>query len=188
MYTKVQIINLGLGKISSSLISRIDPPQSSLERFCAAGYENWKRTEIAKRRWVFATDDEVALPMIEERDGSEFRYVYQLPTDCLRPIRLKRDTWRQRRRTIQAHDQNLRVSLIMNVPESELDPLFIEVLACRIAMECVEYVTQSNTKMEAASVMYDRAVTDASRSNSFVIGPENITNDDSAYPFVHERF
>ena len=88
----------------------------------------------------------------------------------------------------QAHDQNLRVSLIMNVPESELDPLFIEVLACRIAMECVEYVTQSNTKMEAASVLYDRAVTDATRANSFVIGPENITNDDSAYPFVHERF
>ena len=87
MYTKVQIINLGLGKISSSLISRIDPPQSSLERFCADGYENWKRTEIAKRRWVFAIDDEVALPMIEERDGSEFRYVYQLPTDCLRPKR-----------------------------------------------------------------------------------------------------
>ena len=62
MYTKVQIINLGLGKISSSLISRIDPPKSPLERYCADGYENWKRTEIAKRRWVFATDDEVALP------------------------------------------------------------------------------------------------------------------------------
>ena len=188
MYTKVQIINLGLGKISSSLISRIDPPQSSLERFCADGYENWKRTEIAKRRWVFAIDDEVALPMIEERDGSEFRYVYQLPTDCLRPIRLKRDMWRQRRRTIQAHDRDLRVSLVMNVPESELDPIFVEVLACRVALECVEYVTQSNTKMEAASVMYDRAVTDASRSNSFVIGPEDITSDDGAYPFVHERF
>ena len=87
MLTDVQIINLGLSKIGSSRISRIDPPGSSLERFCSDGYAHWKRTEISKRRWVFATEYQFALSLTNTLLDDERPYVYALPVDCIRIIR-----------------------------------------------------------------------------------------------------
>jgi len=188
MFTQVQVVNLGLSKIASSRISRLDPPQSSLERFVAAGYEHWKRSEIAKRRWVFATEANYALAKVGELTDTDKPYKYSLPVDCLRPIRLKRTEWVQRRRYVYSADAALKISYIVNVDESEFDPLFVEVLACRIAMESVEYVTQSNTKKADAKALYDTAVTEAAKANAFVIGPEDVTSDDEDFPFITARF
>ena len=188
MFTSVQIINLGLSKIASSRISRIDPPVSSLERFVAEGYPHWKRSELTKRRWVFATEDNYLLTRTETIDGVAQPYKYQLPVECLRPIRGKRTEWKQRRRFLYSAYDNLRVSMIMNVDEVEFDPLFVEVLASRIALESVEYVTQSNTKKADVEALYRAAVSDAGQANAFIIGPEDIADDDEDFPFVTSRF
>ena len=187
MFTKVQIVNLGLSKIAASTISRIDPPQTSLERFVAGGFEHWKRSEIAKRRWVFATEDHYALAKAEEIEGAEKPYKYSLPVDCLRPIRGKYAEWKQRRRYIYSTQDNLRISYVVNVDESEFDPLFVEVLACRIALESVEFVTQSNTKKADAKALYDEAVIAAGKANSFIRGPEDVTDED-VEPFIRARY
>lgn len=188
MFTAVQIINLGLSKIASSRVSRIDPPVSSLERFVAEGYPHWKRSELTKRRWVFATEDNYTLTRVETLTDVEQPYKFQLPVECLRPIRGKRTEWKQRRRFIYSTYDELRVSMIMNVDETEFDPLFVEVLASRIALECVEYVTQSNTKKADVEALYRNAVSDAGQANAFVIGPEDVTSDDEDFPFVTSRF
>lgn len=146
MFTSVQIINLGLSKIASSRVSRIDPPSTNLERFVAEGYQQWKRSELAKRRWVFAIDEYYTLTASAVFEGRERPYEYPLPPECLRPIRSKRAEWVQRRRSLYSAYNELTVPLIMNVDEDEFDPLFVDVLSCRIALESVEYVTQSNTK------------------------------------------
>lgn len=195
MFTQVQIVNIGLSKIASSRISRLDPPQSSLERFIAAGYDHWKRSEITKRRWVFATEDDYTLakvgdpnstPPISRTDGRNYKY--SLPVDCLRPVRTKRTEWKQSRRFVfSAHDK-LKVSYIANVDESEFDPLFVEVFAARIALESVEYVTQSNTKKDRAKPLYDAAVSEAAKVNAFIIGPEDVTSDDDDFPFLTSRY
>lgn len=188
MFTNVQIINLGLSKIASSRVSRIDPPVSPLERFEAEGYEHWKRSELTKRRWVFATEDDYTLTRTETLENVDRPYKFQLPVECLRPIRQRRTEWKQRRRYIYSAYDTLRISMIMNVDEVEFDPLFVEVLACRIALESVEYVTQSNTKKADAEALYRAAVDEAARANAFVIGPEDIAEDDSDFPFITSRF
>jgi len=188
MFTGVQIINLGLSKIASSRVSRVDPPVSSLERFVAEGYPHWKRTELTKRRWVFAIEDNYALTQVATLENVEQMYKYQLPVECLRPIRGKRTEWKQRGRYLYSAYSELRVSMIMNVDETEFDPLFVEVLACRVALESVEYVTQSNTKKADAEALYRNAVSDAGQANAFVIGPEDVTEDDEDFPFVTSRF
>jgi hypothetical protein len=188
MLTDVQIINLGLSKIGSSRISRIDPPQSSLERFCSDGYPHWKRTEISKRRWTFATEYRYALALTDTLLDDERPYVYQLPTDCVRIIRESRSEWVQRKRSIYSGQEGLRVNYLANVPETEFDPLFAECLACRVAQECVEYVTQSNTKKADTNVLYKDALAAAAQANAFVIGPEDIGADDEDFPFLTGRF
>lgn len=188
MFTQVQVINLGLSKIGSSRISRIDPPQTSLERFVASGYDHWKRSELTKRRWVFATEANYALAQVEMLTEVEKPYKYTLPVDCLRPIRLRTTDWVQRRRHVYSQEAELRISYVANVDETEFDPLFVEVLACRIALESGEYITQSNTKKADAKSLYTDAVADAGKVNAFIIGPEDIARDDSDFEFLTARY
>lgn len=188
MFSQVQIVNIGLSKIASSRVSRLDPAKTSLERFVASSYDHWKRSELTKRRWVFATEAHYALAKVDTLTDVAKPYKYSLPVDCLRPVRLKTTEWEQRRRFIYSAEDNLKITYVLNVDESEFDPLFVEVFASRIAMENVEYVTQSNTKKADIKALYDIAVADAARVNAFVRGPEDVTADDNDFPFITARF
>ena len=188
MFTDVQIINLGLSKIASSRVTRIDPPQTSLERFVANGYTHWKRSELTKRRWVFALEIDYPLAKVGEVSDTDKPYKYQIPTECLRPIRQKRTEWQQYGRFVRSAYDGLRVSFVKDVPEAEFDPLFVEVLACRIALESVEHVTQSNTKKADAEALYRQAVADAGQVNAFIRGPEDIGSDDEDFSFITARY
>lgn len=188
MFTDVQIVNLGLGKIASARISRMDPPSSSLERHCAGGYTMWKRTELAKRRWVFALEIDYALTQVAELSGTDKPYKYSLPPECLRPVREKYTEWRQAGRFLYSAEKGLKITFVKDVDESEFDPLFVDVLACRIAQECTEYVTQSNTKIANADALYKASVAVAAQANGFVIGPEDIQADDNDFSWVNSRY
>jgi hypothetical protein len=188
MFTNVQIINLGLSKIASSRVSRIDPAVTPLERFVSEGYPHWKRIEITKRRWGFATEDNYVLTRVATLEDVDQPYKYALPVECLRPVRRKRTEWKQRGRYLYSAYDTLNVSLILNKDENEFDPLFTEVLACRIALESAEFVTQSNTKKADAEALYRSAVDEAAKCNAFVIGPEDVYDDDNDYPFITARF
>lgn len=188
MFTNVQVINLGLAKIGSSRVRDISPPRTSLEQHCAEGYQMWKRTELAKHRWVFATEYGYALTItaeLEREDG--LRYKYGLPTDCLRPLRSKYTTWVQAGRFVYSECDTLAIDYIRNVPEADFDPLFVDVLAARVALESVEYVTQSNTKKADTDALYDRALNAAKKANAFTRGPEDIQSDDCDFSFITAR-
>lgn len=193
MFTNVQIINQGLGKFASSKIRRIDPPSTNLEIHMADGYLAWKRSELAKHRWVFATEDDVILTVtstITQTPTIRQPYVYALPTECLRPIRQNDSEWKQRGHKLQsAYASGLTVSMILDKNEDEFDPLFVDVLACRIALESVDFVTQSNVKKEKIQEWYEDAVAVAKGANAFTIGAEDVTNNnDYDYPFLAARF
>ena len=188
MFSKLQVVNIGLGKIAASQLERLDPPRSSVERFVAGSYDHWKRSELSKRRWVCALDDEVVMAQVRYDEGSERPYVYAIPTDALRPVRQSRSEWKQRGRNIYSANQELRLQFIMNIDETDFDPMLVEVLACRVALECAEFITQSNTKKADAKTLYDDAVREAAQNNAYIIGPENIGDDDAQFAFLTERF
>ena len=148
----------------------------------------WKRTELAKHRWVFATEYSAQLTInavVEREDGLNNKY--GLPIDCLRPIRTKCTTWVQAGRFIYTDSDTLFIDYIRNVPEADLDPLFVDVLASRVAMESVEYTTQSNTKKSDASILYERSLADAKKANAFTRGPEDIQADDADFGWITSR-
>lgn len=187
MLTDAQIINLGLSKISSSRIGRIDPPKSPLENFMAINYPQWKRFELTKRRWVFATEDDYILTMTDVRDNVRQPYVYVLPNDCLRPIRTKCTEWKQRGRNIYSAYDSLSIDYIRDVAEAEFDPLFTELLACKVAWGSAEFVTQSTTKKQDAETEYEESVRTAGQANAYVIGAEDIAGDDSTFDWLDVR-
>lgn len=190
MYDALSIINKGLGKIAASRISSIAPPKQPLERHCAEGYEHWVRSELQKRQWRFATEYAVLTqegPAIDV-PGDGRRYAFPLPTNSLAPIRAKASEWEQRGRSLYNPTSTLTIEHVIRVPEAQFDPAFVEVLACRVALECVEYATQSNTKIEAASAFYKEAVNEAYRSNAAVLGPRNLTTRDEDDTWVMARY
>lgn len=185
-YTPVQIINMGLGKFASARVRSIAPPSNPLETHCDA-YWQWRESELSKRRWVFAHRAAYDLPYLGDSGDSKFPYKYDLPPNVLRPIRTKGATWRQEGRKIIADVPDLEIPVTLNVPEAEFDPLFIDVLAVRVWIECVGIVRQSNSGKEEAEAAYIEAVREAAKANAFVIGPESIIGNDDAYDFIIGR-
>lgn len=187
MLTDVEIINLGVSKIAANRVSRIDPARTPLEAYMAVNYPHWKRVELSKRRWVFAMVDDYQLTLNETLSNVDRPYKYILPVDCLYPVRIRSTEWVQRGRYIHSAYNSLRISYIKNAHESEFDPLFEEVLACKIAMESCEYITQSNTKKDAARADYEEAIKLAGAANAFVIGSEDINKEDQDFSWLVTR-
>lgn len=188
MYTPVQIVNTGLSKIGEARIARLDPAQSALERFVASNYDHWRRSELMKRRWVFATEHNYALAKVDTLSGVDKPHKFALPATSLRPVRGKYDEWQQSGTHIFSANSALKITLVFDRSEAEFNPLFAEVLSARVALETVEYSTQSNTKKDFAQRQYDVAVQEAGRANAYVIGPEDVSSDDNDFPFVNARF
>jgi hypothetical protein len=188
MYTRLQVVNHGLRKLGASPVSRLDPPSTSLERHVADGYPLWLISELAKRRWVFATEHNYTLAKVDTLTNVDRPHKYQLPAQCLRPLRSDVSDWVQSGRYLYSAYTTLKISMIVKREETEFDPLFVEVFACRIATECVEFTTQSNTKADRTDFGYEEALTIASRANAFTIGPENLSDHDEAYDWITERY
>lgn len=185
-FSDVDVINLGLGKISSSSIRRINPPSTALERHCATGYLQWRRSELTKRRWVFAMIEDYPMTLTATGTGKR-PYQFLLPTNCLSPVRERQNDWIQRGRSLYSASATLTIDLINDATEDNFDPLFTEVLSCRVALECAEFVTQSGSKGQTADERYERAVDEAGKANAFIIGPEDYEQDDTGFPWIIGR-
>ena len=184
------ICNLGLGKIGGSRVNSLSPPKSAVERHCAEGYTVWRDDELKKRRWVFAITyadlTKVGPDVDVANDGR--KYKFSLPNDCLRPLRDKHTEWEQRGQFIYSAYSAMKLAFIARKPENEFPSDFVNVLACRVARESVEFATQSNTKEQSAETKYLNAVDDAARSNSFIIGPEDIQVADENSEWISARW
>lgn len=167
------IINYGLSKVGASRVNSLAPPSSKLEKNCAEFYPQWRDSELTKRRWVFAR--RVAAlnlnPSVTPIEGRTFGF--DMEADMLRPVRDRASTWIQSGRTILAYADALTIEYIARVPESEFDPLFVDVLGWRVVQENVEYITQSNTKGADADAKYKEAVRIAGANNALIIGAED---------------
>lgn len=184
MQTDIQIINQGISGLGQNRVYRIDPPNTPLEKYMAANYNIWKRAELTRRRWVFAYVERHKLTQVQILEDVERPYVYATPIDMLRPVRVKGTEWKQQGRFIVSADDDLYIDYIRNVPESEFDPLFVEVLANKIKWESAEYITQSSTKKASAKEDYREAVSEAGKANAFIIGPEDIQDNDEDFSWL----
>lgn len=54
-----------------------------------------------------------------------------------------------------------------NVTEAIFDPCFAEALACALAVNCCEQLTQSGTKLQACAQFYKAAIDEAKKRNAF---------------------
>ena len=190
MPSREQICNLGLSKISAFRVSSLSPPKSAVEQECAAGYELWKQQELVKKRWVFARKREAQTYSSVDNTREDGRiYVYEVPADCLRPIQPNETAHRFTPEGTKLYSRNsaLILEYIFNVDDSLLVPLFVDVLACRVAIEEAEPRTQSNQKKEFAQGLYNTAIAVAGALNAYITEPETHDAPDEAFSWLNAR-
>jgi len=166
------VINLGLGKLGAS-ISNIDPPVSTLEKHVASGYPQWKKSELTKRRWVFANKFATLNRNLVHAVTVDYPYAFDVPGDQLRLIRAKGAKWIRSGDVILHTGDTLAIEYTADVPEHKCEALFIDALAVRVAQESVEKLTQSNVKANTLERWYKDAIREAGIQNALIIGPEN---------------
>lgn len=93
MGSKTEICNLAIGHLGTSkTISNLDSKRDKEAILCKQYYDIALRKTLRDFTWSFATDFK-KLNLIREQDrnkkGVEWKFVYALPSDCLRVVRVK---------------------------------------------------------------------------------------------------
>jgi len=169
MASEVGICNAALQKLGAKRIASLTE-NSPNARSCAAAYARIRDAELTKHAWSFAIKREVLAPLATT---PAFGYAYQFlwPTACLRilpPNRAGLD-WKVEGRTILTNEgDTLELPYIQRVIDpNDMTALFQDVLACALAAEMCEEITQSNQKKIDATGKYREVIREARRVNAF---------------------
>ena len=185
----VAIANLALQKLGSGHITSLsqDDPSARAVNAC---YEQIRDMELRKHPWNFARK-RITLAPDATTPSFDFDYAFPLPSDCLRLLPPSRNglDWRIEQHNgttaILTNDgDSLEVNYIARITDpTQFDPCFIDMLAAKIAEQCCEKITQSNTKKADVRADYAQARIEARRMNAF----ENISDEMPEDPWLAAR-
>lgn len=151
-------------------------------------FDSVRDAELRAHVWSFAKA-RAALPALSTPPASGYSHQFQLPADHLRLLKVGQYPTYPRTsyssfyaleggRILINQPGPLSIQYCRRVEDPNLfDALFIEALACRLAVESCEALTQSDTKFNRLVQMYDRALRDAIRANAVERASEAIQDD-----------
>jgi hypothetical protein len=157
-------------------------------------FEEVVKHELRAHAWNFSILRTVlaptATPIVANPD-LPFNNAFPLPADCLRilpPSRINVDWQIEQIDGVSAIFTNDGTSLSIRYVSYVINPnvwdaLFAEAVACKIAVQVCEAITQSNTKQEKAEREYVFAIRRARQINAF----ENPTPDEPEDMWVNVR-
>lgn len=187
--SQVRVANLALQKLGAQEIVSMDEDTREL-RAITRCYTMLRDRELRAHNWNFSIRRAVLAPSTVA-PLFEFAKAFPLPADCLRPLPPSRDVdW-----TIEYHEGSKHIltnegaviylRYVSRVTdETQFDPLFADMLACKIAWHCCEEITQSNQKKADIEREYDKAKADAKRINAF----EQATPQEPEPPWLTARY
>lgn len=192
MSSVIEIANAALTKLGAARITSLSDDVKAA-REVNARFEALRDDELRAHRWQFSIK-RASLAALTTTPAFGYTYQYALPSDCLR-IDMVNDTFPS-----VVMDNYISSELIDYVVEGNLiltdigaplklrylaqitdpnawDVSFREALACRIAAEVCEALTQSPQKRQLAWTEYQQAITRAVRSNAIERAPVSPPDD-----------
>jgi len=149
--TDVSICNLALTQLSTARITSLDE-NSENARKCKAIYEMVRDSLLADHNWNFARAEK-ELALIDETPVSEdWAYIFQLPVDCLRVMRMEEDEqfaiFGDR---LYTNSDEAKIEYIKRETNPvKYSPMFVKALAARIASDLSYGITKSATLAQVA--------------------------------------
>lgn len=187
--SETSICNLALQKLGAGRIASLSE-NSPKARACSDCYEAMRDKELRAHRWSFAiTRAELAADATDPAFGPTKQYT--LPVGFLRllePDDAANDNmldWRIEGRVIVTdYTAPLQIRYIERVTDPTLfDATFVDALACRIALQICETVTQSTSKKADVKDEYKDSVREARRTNAI----EGVSAEPPTDPWITAR-
>lgn len=192
MTAKTQIQNLGLQKLGLDPIVS-DADKSKPARAMAAAYDPMRQYELRAHNWKFAEMD-ANLPALATAPLFSWNVAFQLPTDCLRLLQIAgirqslggamyrtglEGLYTIKGRMIYTNlTAPLPITYTTDVTDTTLfDANFVDMLACRLAMQTCIQLTQNNQLKTDIAREYKRSLNQAVISGSVELPPQGIADD-----------
>lgn len=185
MSSKVEICNLALTKLGAARITSLDD-DSKQARALSSIFDATRDAELALHPWSFAII-RASLPASSTAPAFEWQRAFPLPADCLHLVQVgdsfsfyDSDTAGagfdvEGGAVLTDAVSPLLVRYVYRVTNSGLfPPLFVQALACRLALELSEELTQNVSKREAAAMAYREAIREAKRANVIERPPQTV--------------
>lgn len=182
MASKVSIANRALTKLGAERVLLLED-DTQQARTLNSMFDDVRDAEIRRHRWKFAIK-RAELIALADGPGWGYRFQYPLPNDYLGLIQVGEQYVRMGRQapwSVEAGNiltnlqAPLRIRYLSRVENPGLfDPLFVEVLACKLALEACETLTQSPGKKQAAMEEYKFAVSEAVRQDAIENPPDEL--------------
>lgn len=173
MASNVEIANRALQALGAKRIASLSE-DSRNARSVNSCFDSLRRAELRKHPWSFAVK-RASLPASATAPLFVKQSSFPLPSDFIRLLPPDSEAnyndrdWQIEGRNIVTNDSApLEIRYIYDVTDpNEMDALFREALALKIAEEVCEEITQSNTKKETAILGYRDIIAEARRANAF---------------------
>lgn len=181
MASEIQVANRALTKLGAARIISLND-NNKQARAISSCFEDLRDAELRAHRWQFSIKRS-SLPALVAAPAFGFQYQYQLPSDFIRLDQINDqypDTimdnyigtetaeWAiEGNKILTGLGSPLKIRYGYRVEDpNQWDPLFREALACRLAAELCEDLTQSDTKKQNAWAEWKRAINSAIQVNA----------------------
>lgn len=187
MASVIQIANRALTKLGAARIISLDD-NNKQARAISSCFEDLRDAELRAHRWQFAIKRD-SLPASTDAPVYGFQYQYPLPSDFLRLdmiadqypdaimddyIGVETAEWAiEGNMILTSMSAPLKIRYGAQITDpNQWDALFREALACRIAADICEDLTQSDTKKTNAWAEYKMAINTAIRTGAIERPPQ----------------
>jgi hypothetical protein len=184
MASQVSIVNRALIKLGEQTILLMSD-NTAQARTMAALFDDTRDAELRAHRWKFAIK-RTQLSALADTPTFGYSLQYELPPDYLALVQVGEfyvRTGLKQRAPWSVEDGRIHTDLaaplalryVSRVTDTaKFDALFVEVLACRLAMEACEARTQSDTKFQRVAGQYQQALDTALRVDAIENPPDEL--------------
>jgi hypothetical protein len=193
MASKIQICNRALSKLGADRITSLDD-DTKAARAMKSAFDFVRDAELRAHVWNFSVT-RIELAALSTEPVWGFSYEYAMPDGFLKLLEIRglygnantldyRTTpaplWQMEGGVLRTDiEAPIYIRYVAQITDTGLyDSLFSEALACRLAAETAEEITESSTKVGNAWKLYERAVREALKADA-IEQPTEWMNDDS---------
>lgn len=188
MTSDTAIANLALRRLGDYELTNLATDQTKAGRVMRTHYEHTRDLLLRSHPWNWAIK-RATLAASATAPNHEFSYAFPLPVDCLKVVSCDFEQatvtyfdayigqytlpgeYRVERVANQlcivTDEEACKIEYIAKIEDvSQFDPLFVDLLACRLAAECAYGITQNRSVAEQMWQIYERKWTDATGTDA----------------------
>lgn len=184
MANDVSIANRALTKLGASRILLLTD-DTEQARVMNSMFVDVRDSELRRHWWNFSIKRD-SLPALADKPSWGYEKQYPLPSDYLAMIQVNdqyvrsgskfKAAWSiEDGKILTDYASPLKIRYVKRQTDAgSFDPLFVEVLACKLALEAAEPLTQSASKKQAAFDEYKFALMEALRQDAIENPPDEM--------------